>query len=496
MESKVLRELSEQCGKYKYVLIYGAGGVASLLLTLLKPCHKINVVVSDKSENKPLMEGYPVKEISEFCGIREEVYVMIAVMPRHERDIEAHLKNLGFTNHVTASELVNRLYEEIWSAPVEKNKVVFMNGSGWGFGGNPKYIALDLMKTGQYLDMVWVSKDDGIKLPKEIRRVPYGSYEHLHELGTAGIWIDNQHKSFFTRKREGQIYIQTWHGGGPLKKIEFDAEGLPGSYLDLCEMNSKMEDIMISPSKFNSGLYRRAFHYKGEIMECGYPRNDIFWKQNACRQKIDKLFGIRPEEGIVLYAPTFRETESEDVEILDLEKMQRAFTLRFGKKYKVFLRCHPSDKESAGKYISRASHDEHYFTMNEQLTCPVSDAGGGEWLNVTDYDDPQELLAAADILVTDYSSIMWDFSLQRKPVFLFHPDLHLYEKERGYYLSFEEMPYIEAFSNEELCRKIMGFDEEAYQKGMTEFLTEYGSFDRGEAAQAVTDRILQFVSGR
>lgn len=136
MESKVLRELSEQCGKYKYVLIYGAGGVASLLLTLLKPCHKINVVVSDKSENKPLMEGYPVKEISEFCGIREEVYVMIAVMPRHERDIEAHLKNLGFTNHVTASELVNRLYEEIWSAPVEKNKVVFMNGSGWGFGGN------------------------------------------------------------------------------------------------------------------------------------------------------------------------------------------------------------------------------------------------------------------------------------------------------------------------------------------------------------------------
>lgn len=473
MESVFLKSLSKHCEKYKYVLVYGAGGVAENLLILLEPYfHQkdICIVVSDKSSNKPSLQEYPVREISEFCGIFDEVYVIIAVMPRHTQKIKAHLENQGFSNYCTVSELIEELYREIWASPVEKDKILFVNGSGWGFGGNPKYIALDLLEADEGLDLVWASKNMETRLPQRMRLVEYGSYEHYYELGTAGIWIDNQHKSFFTRKRNGQIYIQTWHGGGPLKKIEFDVEGLPGSYLDLCEMNSEMQDIMISPSKFNSMLYRRAFHYHGEILECGYPRNDIFWKTNACRQKIETHCHIRQGEGIVLFAPTFREAELKGVETLDLGKMRSAFVQRFGKEYKVLVRCHPSDKESVQKY-----------------------KGCGEWVNVTDYDDPQELLAAADILVTDYSSIMWDFSLQKKPVFLFHPDLHLYEEERGYYLPFGEMPYVEAFSNEEICKKIIEFDYEAYRNEMAGFLEDYGSFDKGTAARAVTDRIMRTI---
>ena len=107
--------------------------------------------------------------------------------------------------------------------------------------------------------------------------------------------------------------------------------------------------------------------------------------------------------------------------------------------------------------------------------------------------DVQELLAAADILITDYSSIMWDFSLQRKPVFLFHPDLDRYEKERGYYLPFKSMPYMEVFSNEEICQKIEEFQEGRYQEALSRFLQDYGSFDRGTASKAVTERILKII---
>ncbi|MDE6937497.1 MAG: CDP-glycerol glycerophosphotransferase family protein, partial [Lachnospiraceae bacterium] len=95
----------------------------------------------------------------------------------------------------------------------------------------------------------------------------------------------------------------------------------------------------------------------------------------------------------------------------------------------------------------------------------------------------------------DYSSVMWDFSLQKKPVFLFHPDLDKYQKERGYYLSFGQMPYIEAVSNEELYRKIRDFDEQSYRKKLDDFLKKYGSFDSGNASAEVAERVITILGG-
>lgn len=502
MESLFIKGVTELFYQYRDVLIYGAGGVAEDLLLLLEPYlggketgkYQPCIVVSDKKENQDFLKGYPVKEISEFYEIRDEVYIIISVMPRYMAQIEEHLNKLGFHNYCRVSSLIDQMYEEIWRNPQAANKIIFANGDGYGFGGNPKYIALELLSrrtdSAQGIDLVWITNDCGTKLPEGVRPVKYGSYEHYYELGTAQVWIDNQHKNFFSRKRIGQIYIQTWHGGGPLKKIEFDAEGLSDSYLDLCEMNSEMEDIIVSPSKFNSQLYRRAFHYQGQVMECGYPRNDIFWTANGCRKRIEELYHIKPEERIVLFAPTYREPNGEDSfippsgftaeshgdydsnrkNILDLKGVQQALELKTGKKFKVLVRFHPYDRNPERRYV----------------WCD-------EWENVTDYDDVQELLAASDILITDYSSVMWDFSIQGKPVFLFHPDLAGYERERGYYLAFDQMPYIEAFNNEELYRKIKQFDEACYRKKLTKFLTEYGSFDRGTASKVITDTIMEII---
>ncbi len=473
MRSKYLIGLSARLARYRFVVFYGAGGVAKDLLALLEPYldkARISVAVTKKGEKESRLSGHVVKQIDEFVAYREETLVILAVMPGLSAGMESYIKKLGFGEHMSAEEISRQMYEEIWREQIRGNKILFSNWSGGGFGGNAKYIALNLLGRRRDLDLVWVVKDEAERLPEGIRGVKYATYEHYHELGTAHIWIDNVHKNFLTRKREGQYYIQTWHGGGPLKKIEFDGENMPQSYLELCERNSQMEDIMVSPSVFNSGLYRKAFHYRGEIMECGYPRNDIFWRENGCQKRIADKYQFDGEGITVLYAPTFRDCAGREEYDLDLGAVRTSINKRFGKKCWILVRRHPSEQDRI---------------KNQPWTEEIVD--------VTAYEDVQELLAAADVLITDYSSVMWDFSLSRKPVFLYHPDLSHYEKERGYYLPFWQMPYIEAFDNADLCCKIENFEEEGYRERMDAFLLKYGSLDKGKAAEAVGSRIMELL---
>lgn len=474
MESKYLALLSARLKEYRSVLIYGAGGVAKNMLIFLNPYldrGHTHIVVSKKEENESELAGYPVRQIDEFLDIRDQTFVIVATMPELAVALKENLEKLGFPHYMTAEELSEQLYQEIWQDEICTNKIVFSNFIGAGFGGNEKYIALDLLERSNDLDLVWIVKKEGMRFPKGIRQVRYGTYEHYQELGTARIWIDNQHKIFFTRKREGQCYIQTWHGGGPLKKIEFDGKNVSKSSLALCEMNSKLADIMVSPTRFNSEVYRRAFRYEGEIMECGYPRNDIFWKDSGIREQIEDLFGVGTGEMIALYAPTFRNFERREKDVLDLAGLRKALEKRFGKKCRIFVRFHPRVAESGKDY-----------------------PGIEDCTDVTAYEDIQELLAAADVLVTDYSSVMWDFSLSGKPVFLFHPDVDLYEEDRGYYLPFQEMPYVESFDNDDLCRKIERFNGKGYGERVKAFVEQYGSFDRGCATKAMGDRIMDILN--
>lgn len=110
------------------------------------------------------------------------------------------------------------------------------------------------------------------------------------------------------------------------------------------------------------------------------------------------------------------------------------------------------------------------------------------------YPDVQEIMAATDMLITDYSSVMWDFSLQRKPVFLFHPDADIYEQERGFNIPFSEMPYIEAFNMKDLYKKICGYNESVYLSQLEQFLEKYKSYDTGNASKQVADKILEVMA--
>lgn len=454
----------------KKIIIYGAGGVARdliLLLRSLKPGLNLSVVVSNLEGNPKEILGIPAISLDSLSAVDDEYMIIIATMPGVAGEIEKGLREKGFTNPHRIEEFLDSLYEEIWKDPIDNHKIVFSHFGGIGYGGNGKYVSEELKKYADKTDIVWGVKSRSEREPQDIRFVEYGTYEYYRELGTAHIWFDDQHKNYLSRKREGQVYIQTWHGVGPIKKIEHDAETISSSYLELCDYNSSIEDYFISPCGFNSEQYRRAFHYYGEIIECGYPRNDILVNRKFDGSSVRGFLNISEDKNVVLYAPTFR--DGDVVQRPDLKKITSALSKRFGGEYISLVRLHPNDS-----------------LMGDVLF-------DDDVIDATIYPDVQELLCLADVLITDYSSIMWDFSLQKKPVFLYHPDDRRYQEERGNYLRFSQMPYIEATDNKDLEEKICAFDYSTYCEELEKFFTEYVSFDKGNASVALSDLIMNMM---
>lgn len=449
------------------IFIYGAGGMAHDIIKALNyhlGRKNIRIVVSDKKCNPMVFEGYTVCGYEDIIGM-QDVLIIIALQADTSKKVYSRLIQDGFFNIIT----VDDLREYLFRCNDEKHfnrKVVFSNFGGGSYGCNPKYICENLRKADQTVECVWAS-NSAEGLPEAVKFVKYGTEEYYSELATAMVWVDNTHKSSLTKKRAGQYYIQTWHGTGPLKKIEYDTDNLPSSYYEYLSYDMAMVDLCISGSSFNTEQYKRAFRYSGEILESGSPRNDIFWDKKDCKAKVNETV---KDKKWILYAPTLRVGKSN---VIDTYAVLKAFESFFGEDCVLLIREHPQMKLEPGRYV-----------FNDKI------------LNTCEYPDIQELLAGADVLITDYSSVMWDFSLQRKPVFLYHPDVSQYEEERGYYIPFREMPYIEAFDIEDLCRKVASFDEKNYRNSLERFFAKYKSFDDGSAATRVCQRILNVLNSK
>ena len=196
--------------------------------------------------------------------------------------------------------------------PIKKNKVCFINFSGKGYGDNPKYITEEILKENEDIEIVWFVKNiEKVKkeFPSRVRLVKIFSLRYLYELATAKVWVNNSRFDQFVIKRKGQYYIQTWHGGLALKKIEYDAaDKMSEYYHKVMKNDNNLMDVMISNSKFCTEVYRRAFRFKGDIKEYGTPRNDfLLQKHDDTITKIRNFFDIKEDNKILLYAPTFRD---------------------------------------------------------------------------------------------------------------------------------------------------------------------------------------------
>ncbi|ETP71133.1 glycosyl/glycerophosphate transferase, teichoic acid biosynthesis [Lachnospiraceae bacterium JC7] len=457
------------------IAIYGAGTVADIFYYYLcskgyKDAIKM-FVVSDTSGNIKRKFGLGVYGLDETSGLIEDCQIFIATQIPVQDKIAELLKQRDIFNYtkVNADELVDEFFKELYKYPINDNKILGQNQKVAGYGDNPKYLFEALHKKDQEgkLDLVWAVGETDSFIPEYVRQVEYGSLEYYKELATARIWLDNARKSRFIKKRNGQIYIQTWHGAAPVKKVEADvAESLDDFYIESAKNDSSMADLFLSGSKFYSELYKKSFWYNGEILEAGLPRHDVFWNISKVKRDVYSRYDISENTGTVLYAPTFRKNYVEGCYSLDIDRVLSALALRFDRPFKMLVSRHPTN------------HHAYEFLSDR-------------YIYIDKYQDFEEILAAADVLITDYSGCMYDFSFSRRPIFLFQTDYDEYIKDRGFYIPMEDLPYISARTNDDLIEKILNYDNDVYVKKLESFMTQMGNFDRGNASEVIADIIFE-----
>lgn len=356
--------------------------------------------------------------------------------------------------------------------PIRKNKVVIMSFGGKGFGGNPKAIALALHEKLPDLDLVWLTQENDHGLPDYIRPVRFGTFAAVRELSSAKVWV-NDSRGGERYKKKGQFYIQTWHGFAH-KKIEAAAEGsLPESYVRQCKRDSSHIDLILSGSRFMTEIYRRDFWYSGEVAEYGTPRNDVFFTDTEkVRARVLRSLSLPDKRKLLLYAPTFRRNGSLDAYRLDASRVADACARRFGGDWTLLVRLHPNVAEESRKLF-------------------VYD--GIKLADVTSYPDMQELLAAADVLLTDYSSSMFDFALTGKPCFRYAADLEDYLADRGFYFPAESLPFPLATGEDELVKIVLTFDSDSYSASLARFTEKNGFCEDGSASSRAAEVILSRI---
>lgn len=360
--------------------------------------------------------------------------------------------------------------------PIDKKKVLFSSYYGRGYSDSPKAIAEALLASGEDVKLCWLVKSEAeaATLPAGITPVDQNNaLARIMAYSTSRVWVDNCRK-YVPQKRKGQVYMQVWHGFA-LKMIEADAtQALEDEYIRGSKNDSAMTDVIVSGSGFMSGLYRNSFWYDGEVAELGTPRNDIFFG-DACaalEKKVRSALKLPSDRRLALYAPTFRADQNLDCYALDAQRLLSACENRFGGEWTVLIRLHPN---IAGKSAGLFPYD------------------GERIVDATAYPDMQELLAGADLLLTDYSSSMFDYALTGKPCIQFALDVEAYTRERNFYFPLTELPFLMARSNGELEELILRYDQTQWAGKWEQFKAVNGFREDGQAsvrcARWILDRL-------
>ena len=361
---------------------------------------------------------------------------------------------------------------------VRKGRAMFWAYTFKQYSCNPRYLSEYLIENNTEFEIYWVfrRKVDISGIDKGVKCVRYLSLKYFLLVNTAEFLITNArtdpYRMYWT-KRPGQKYLMLWHGGVALKRIEKDAEDkLRYSYLKKAKIDSKVCDLMISGCRFQTRLIKESFWYSGEILEKGIPRCDIFFntgRHKAIDKEVRGTYSIPAEDKIVLYAPTFRADHSIEPYRIDWGKVIPEIDRVFGGTgVTVLLRLHPN---LIGKVDTSS------------LTC------FDKVIDVTKYPDMQGLLCITDMLVTDYSSSMFDIGMLRKPCILYATDVEKYN--RGYYFRFDEMPFPLARNEQDLLDKISGFKMEEYLRNLDRFYEErIGMVENGTSSKALSEWMI------
>jgi CDP-glycerol glycerophosphotransferase len=298
-------------------------------------------------------------------------------------------------------------------------KVVFNSFRGL-YSDSPRTIFEALRERGDDHTYVWLAAPDRTgDFPADVDTVEFATPAAVAALESADVVVSNDHIGFDWDKRPGTVYLQTWHGT-PLKRIHNDVMWAPEGRLAYLDTEIARWDALLSPNAVSTPRFQKAFGFTGPVHETGYPRNDVLSspERDAIRAAVRAELGIADGVTAVLYTPTWRDDQvfaegggPQHSFPLDLSE----FAADLGADHVLLLRVHQM--------------------VSDRLEFPA----GGPVRDVSSYPDIRYLYLAADVLVTDYSSTMFDFAVTGRPIINFTYDLDYFQNElRGFYFDLAE----------------------------------------------------------
>lgn len=370
-----------------------------------------------------------------------------------------------------------------------KNKVVATAFNGEKYGDNAKYIIETLHAIDPELEIVWFCDPAySAAVPDYVRKVDCTTdrrtLRRIYHYATSKVWINTHLYEKYLFKRKGQLVIETWHGGLGIKKIEGDVEKFHTNKFQMRKIrkSSALTDVYTSNCDFLSRIYRRAFFYPGLIWNAGFPKNDLIVQGNPqYKEKVHDWFGIPEDTKIVVYAPTYRGAFEDNGQLdlspydIDLEAVVRLMEQRFGGTWIAMVRWHPSMA----------------LAMKEQR------AGySAAVLDGSPYPEMQEIIAASDAFISDYSSCLFDAALKEIPCFIYANDFDEYLGDRGSYFQLRELPFPYAADMDELAERIRQYKPTESLEKWRAFCGEMGLRENGNAAEKIAKLALAHIRGK
>ncbi|MDF9867003.1 CDP-glycerol glycerophosphotransferase [Bacilli bacterium PM5-3] len=383
-------------------------------------------------------------------------------------------------------KLCNRL-------PLDSNLIFIESFQGRNLSDNPKAIYLELLNNNKYKNFNFIISMKDV--PKNSNDFYFNdrtiiveskSNQYYEKLAQSKYVIANSVFDLSFKKRDNQIYLQTWHGT-PLKKLGWDLNtkgsnqvNKPWQIREMYKQDAKRYDLMCSPSKFYTKHITSAFalekwHKEAIVKETGYPRADFLINHTDTNVKeIKEKYKLPSDKKIILYAPTWREDNYSmnkgyhyDIE-LDLERLRKEFS----DEYVIVLKIHYLISD----YL-KINNDEFIYDLSS-------------------INDISELYIISDILITDYSSALFDFALLKRPMIFYMYDFDKYKNEtRGFYLDVETLPGPITKTNDELVYQIKNIDDVniKYQNKIIDFNKIYNYLEDGKSSERVIEELLKTV---
>lgn len=360
--------------------------------------------------------------------------------------------------------------------PIKQNTILFESFLGRKVNDSPRAIFEYLKKQYPDMEFIWaVNTPDELQIDGA-RMIKRMSLKYFVEVSRAKYIVNNSRMPIFFKKRNKQVYLQTWHGT-PLKKLVYDMEKnvMPNTTKDkyLKSFSKEVEnwDYLISPNKYSTECFKSAFRFKKTILEVGYPRNEaLHHYTDLDRSQLREKYGFNSEDKVVLYTPTYRDNKNsgkgsylQDIK-LDLELLNKTDGI------KVMLRLH---------YLIAQSID---FKQYDNI------------YDVSAVDDINELFVVSDVLLNDYSSTMFDYLILNKPIILFPYDLEQYENDiRGFYMEYNDLPAEQIKTTERLIEIVDNLDgyHSIWQEQLNEFREMMVLETEREATKTIVEQIKQ-----